>query len=262
MYCPKQGLRHFKVELYEGFNGEKNDFTSKPRPCNNLAYILSGNAVFEENGKEITVSAGEYIFIAKGCEYRSRWYGTDSVRFITIQFDFEWQNDPLKNKIIKIQTIKGNNTSESKMRYLYEHQNDTGSESFAFLGTFYLLCAETISQLKYVSVSKKSAVQPALDYLEANFDKKVSVKYLASLCFLSEAHFYTCFKNEIGTSPIDYKNRLCIRHTMHTLVSEPKMSIEDIAEAYGFESAVYFRRLFKSITGKTPSEYRKSEILM
>jgi transcriptional regulator GlxA family with amidase domain len=35
-------------------------------------------------------------------------------------------------------------------------------------------------------------------------------------------------------------------------------TVDDIAARVGFSSAVYFRRIFKEIMGKLPSEYRKN----
>ncbi len=259
MYCPKQGLKYFVTDSYEYKDEVSDDFSTTPRPSHNLSYVISGQVDFEENGNFVTAYAGNFAFIPKGCTYRYRWHGKGIIESITAHFDFDWRYDPLKNKLIHIQILKGNADSEAKMKYIYEHQNDTNSESFSFVSTFYSLCADTFSQLKYTEISESTTIQPALDYLEMNFDKKVSVKYLASLCYMSEVRFFTAFKNETGMTPIDYKNKIRIRHAMNTLVSEPNEKIEDIAYTYGFESAIYFRRLFKSITGKTPSEYRKSK---
>ena len=49
---------------------------------------------------------------------------------------------------------------------------------------------------------------------------------------------------------------------MYALVADPHRSIESLSAEYGFESPVYFRRLFKSITGTTPTEYRYQQTLI
>lgn len=260
MYCPKQGLRFFQAIRYDLDEEVCDDFTANPRPHNNLSFIIDGQVDFEENGNLVTVCAGDYAFMPKGCAFRYRWHGKNGIKSIAARFDFDWLYDPLKNKKMSIQAIKGKADSEAKMKYLLEHQNDADTGSFAFISAFYSLCAETLTQLKYSEIAKSNTVQPALDYLEVNFDKKTPIKYLASLCYLSEARFFANFKAETGMTPTDYKNKIRIRHAMNALISEPERNIEDISASYGFESAIYFRRLFKSITGKTPGEYRKSEI--
>ena len=86
---------------------------------------------------------------------------------------------------------------------------------------------------------------------------RFTVDELAEVCHMSTSHFYACFKNAVGMSPIEYKNSVCINRAMLRLVSEDK-TIEEISEELGFESAAYFRKVFKRVTGKTPKEYRKS----
>ena len=49
---------------------------------------------------------------------------------------------------------------------------------------------------------------------------------------------------------------------MYALVADPKKSIETLSAEYGFDSPVYFRRLFKSVTGVTPTEYRSRQMLI
>ena len=46
------------------------------------------------------------------------------------------------------------------------------------------------------------------------------------------------------------------------LIEDKNISVEEIASTHGFESAVYFRRLFKKFTGKTPTEYRRQEFIL
>ena len=105
-------------------------------------------------------------------------------------------------------------------------------------------------------------VAAAIEYLEYHYKEPCKVEDLAELCFLSPSRFFYRFKEQTGFSPIVYKNRLCIRHAAQALLLEKHKSIEEISEEYGFESAVYFRRLFKSVTGKTPTNYRREEALL
>ena len=40
------------------------------------------------------------------------------------------------------------------------------------------------------------------------------------------------------------------------LLFDKNKSIEEISNEFGFDSPIYFRRVFKKLTGKTPTEYR------
>lgn len=151
---------------------------------------------------------------------------------------------------------------KAEYQYLHTHQQEKGAEAFLFMTRFYRLCHTLFSQFNSEPLQGTGVVQPALDYLEEHFREPVAVRELAARCCLSESYFYTCFRHETGFSPMAYKNRVCIRHAAYTLVSEPEKSIEEISAECGFSSSIYFRRLFRQITGKTPREYRKAEVLI
>jgi YesN/AraC family two-component response regulator len=36
--------------------------------------------------------------------------------------------------------------------------------------------------------------------------------------------------------------------------------VEEISSRLGFESAIYFRRVFKKVTGKSPTAYLKTDV--
>ena len=59
-------------------------------------------------------------------------------------------------------------------------------------------------------------------------------------------------------TPVEYKNAIIVSRAQRILLDDPTASIEKISERLGFESSIYFRRLFKAQTGKTPREYRQT----
>ena len=100
-------------------------------------------------------------------------------------------------------------------------------------------------------------IRHAVRYIETHYDAPLRVDELAALCHISASYFYECFKREMGLSPIEYKNQITVRHAQRALIDSPEASIEEISEKLGFESSVYFRRLFKAKTGMSPRDYRK-----
>lgn len=76
---------------------------------------------------------------------------------------------------------------------------------------------------------------------------------------MSEAYFYVKFREYMKMTPIEYKNQAAIAFAKEMLVYNPSMPIEEISEAAGFESGIYFRRVFRTLTGMSPKEYRKNE---
>lgn len=88
-----------------------------------------------------------------------------------------------------------------------------------------------------------------------NYTDNLTIQELATIANLSPSRFFTVFKKETGITPIEYKNRICIRNAEKMLLISD-LSIEEIAEKLGFNSSSYFRRTFKAYTGKSPREYK------
>ena len=76
---------------------------------------------------------------------------------------------------------------------------------------------------------------------------------------MSTSRFFPCFKQSTGETPVDYINRFRISKSI-IFMYDKNLSIEEISEKVGFKSSIYFRRVFKKITGKTPREYKKTSM--
>ena len=102
-----------------------------------------------------------------------------------------------------------------------------------------------------------NSIKKAVDYITINYFKNVSVAELAGIANLSPSRFFTVFKNEIGMTPIEYKNYICIQNAEKLLLST-ELSMEEISEKIGFNSSTYFRRTFKKYVGSSPRDYKNS----
>ena len=96
----------------------------------------------------------------------------------------------------------------------------------------------------------------ALAYIERRCCEDFPVSELAKACYVSESRLYHLFRAEMHKSPIEYKNEMKVLRSIEYL-KNGYTSVEEISALLGFRSAAYFRRLFKKITGMTPSEYRR-----
>lgn len=96
----------------------------------------------------------------------------------------------------------------------------------------------------------------ALQYIENNLHKNISVAKLADQSCMSEANFYRCFKNQLGISPVEYINQKRIEQA-RKMLANIEHPIADISMACGFNSLNHFFRLFKKYVGATPAGFRK-----
>jgi len=92
--------------------------------------------------------------------------------------------------------------------------------------------------------------------LESDFERNWRLDELLDIAHMSRSNFMRVFKRATSQAPMEYLNRLRIRHAMKLLRDSP-LGITDIAFQSGFSDSNYFARYFKKSTGTSPSVYRK-----
>lgn len=82
-----------------------------------------------------------------------------------------------------------------------------------------------------------------------------SVHQVAAEVGYSSDHFTRTFKKIMGCSPQQFLVNARITKAKHLLV-DSELSIKEMADQLGYCNAYFFSRQFKTMTGKTPTQYR------
>ncbi|MFT9077539.1 helix-turn-helix transcriptional regulator, partial [Ethanoligenens sp.] len=98
-------------------------------------------------------------------------------------------------------------------------------------------------------------VQAAINYIEMNLCKELSLDKISDFVGFSKFYFHRAFQSEVGIPIYDYirKRRLA---TAASVLLTTNISILDIAISFHFESQEAFTRAFKSIYKLPPGRYR------
>lgn len=72
---------------------------------------------------------------------------------------------------------------------------------------------------------------------------------------VSPSYGYRVFRKVFGISPRQYLTKIKLEHAQ-SLLLETNMSIEQIANQLGYQSASQFSRQFKRWTGQSPRQYK------
>ncbi len=94
------------------------------------------------------------------------------------------------------------------------------------------------------------------DYVQSNFQNHISLDEISTVASMTVPSFCRYFKRISGKNFTRFVNEIRIVHACR-LLTEEHDSISNIALESGFNNFSYFNRIFKDITGKSPSEYRK-----
>ncbi len=100
-------------------------------------------------------------------------------------------------------------------------------------------------------------VQKAIIKIESDLAGDLSLNTLAKEANVSPNYFSSLFKKETGLPLTQYVNNKRIEYAKN-LLKTTSLQVQTIAQHTGILDLHYFCRLFKSVTGKTPSEYRAS----
>ena len=93
-------------------------------------------------------------------------------------------------------------------------------------------------------------------YIEENLEKRITLQDLSQVVHFNKAHIIEVFKNLMGTTPVQYINRMRLRKAKELLATTDK-SITEIAMTAGFQSIHYFSRYFKEKERISPLLYRE-----
>lgn len=98
----------------------------------------------------------------------------------------------------------------------------------------------------------------SVEYVNKNYDKNISVKQLAEMENLSASRYRTVFKKAMGMSPTEYITTMRI-NAAALYLQHDNMSVKETAYAVGYDDSLYFSKVFKKVTGKSPKNYRATK---
>jgi AraC-like DNA-binding protein len=140
-----------------------------------------------------------------------------------------------------------------------------GSLSFSLEETLWLykLISSALTQLPggvWQSEQPEARVQRVIQYMNRNFEKRLTNEELAGLTGLAVNSFARLFREQTGSSPMRYLTKIRIENACNMLYHSDT-NVSRIAEESGYSDRYYFSKMFRKEMGISPVRYRKQFML-
>lgn len=226
-------------------------------------YCVDGSGHYRLNGKEHTVSANQFFILPPGVGHE---YWSDEADPWTIY----WMHFAGKmassyaDGLDTPHSIKPSRNSRIADRIdMFEEMMGCLSEWHDLESIRYCssLLHHFLGSLRYLD-SFRSQREESKDYVEAikhfiseNLERQLSLAEIAEYAGRSIPQISAVFKKRTGYTLINYVNMEKISRACR-LLDETQLRLNQISPKVGIADPGYFSRLFSSIMGMSPSEYR------
>ncbi|MEK3882795.1 response regulator [Paenibacillus sp. PL2-23] len=99
-------------------------------------------------------------------------------------------------------------------------------------------------------------VEEGIRYIEEHLGEPLSMKEAAEQLHMNASYFSVLFKEQTGLSFTEYVTRRRIQRAKE-LLGGTGLSIGEIAERVGYQTDKYFVKVFRTLEGMSPGQYRK-----
>lgn len=102
--------------------------------------------------------------------------------------------------------------------------------------------------------TKRAIIDNVKSYVLSNIEYDHRLSEIASVFFYNEVYLGRLFQSEYGESFKEFLNRERVTRAKKLL--EEELTVTEVAKRVGYNSVTYFNRVFKRLTGFTPTKYK------
>ena len=253
-FCSTSFLQINSCGVQVKYENEMHILRKKGRCDYHILFVCEGECqVFYEKKMNI-IKMGGFVFYPPNM--RQEYILNKKTKTIWLHFNgYEVENILLEAKIsFGIHQIPYSSIFEKMfLQLIAEHNNQLNiSNEKGLLLTILFDLGKSINRV-YTTENK---ISECIKFITTHYNTNISISELAASCNLSNSRFYHLFKTVTQMSPYKYQQELRINNAK-LMLSSTNLSVSEISIQLGYGDPLYFSRLFKRKTGKSPMEFRK-----
>lgn len=220
-------------------------------PYYDFTYVLEGSMTYVINGKDITITRNDAIFLPPGTR-RARRKGTDPVRYVS--FNFHLFDDVALPFDCVLRGCISDDTRRLFKLFAQQHLSPKFHSEQKCVNLLNYILFELLDTTAIGA--KNEHVIKILRHVEESPAAPHTLRSLSQLVGLTPEYTATVFKRETGKTVTEYVNerRLLLAKSE---ICNTRRPLTEIATEVGFANYHYFTRLFKKHFDTTPTKMRK-----
>lgn len=254
--------KHIACQRIQGVND--NMVKSHYHEYYELYYLEYGERYHMVDDKLCLIRSGEFIIFPPYVMHHS--YGDSDVRFKRVVLYFSKEAVLVNEALDKLCSSTGVYRSDSSVsqavlkllnEILREQENPAEYSENAMQMLLNQLLIKIARHSKEVpEPEKENRITDVLHFIHHNYMDNITLEDLAARFFISQYYLCREFKRCTNSTIVQYINSVRIIHAQR-LFMESSKNITEISKLVGFSNVTHFDRVFKNITGMSPSECKK-----
>lgn len=229
-----------------------------------LYYLETGERYHMIEDRLYKIYPGEFLLFSPYVMHHS--YGEENVEFkrLLVYFRKDEVDSPALLRMLEEGTgvykpdVRTKVLIHRMLETLLKEQEKEGALTELYGHTLLNLILLTIVRHIQTPVKeeKRGWVAEVINYIHLHYYEDISLESLAQRFYVSPYYLCREFKKYTNSTLIQYLNVTRIMNAQRKFM-ETDGNITAISKATGFSNITHFNRVFKAVTGMTPSQYRK-----
>lgn len=266
-------VHYYEFDKNFVFEGESHDFWE-------MVYVDKGQILVRAGDEEFALGQGETVFHAPN-EFHSVKALDSSPNFFVISFEcsslvmqsFVGRRAQLDKTL---RPFISSIISEAEKTYVIP-KNDTGLKKLVkkktaqiggeqliktYLEQLLIMLLRAAEESESSLFPSKESMQNHIvtsvrEYIEENLESTLRLDVLCRKFGYGKTYLCRLFREQTGTTIASYVSERKIKKAK-ALIREHQYNFSEISEMLAFDNQQYFARVFKKITGMSPSEFKRS----
>ena len=267
-------IHYYEFDKNFSYGGESHDFWE-------MVYVDKGKVLVSNEKDEIVLSQGDIVFHKPNEFHAIRAYESAPNFFVitfvckspSMKFLEEYHTKLDENLRPFISSI----IKESDLTFIIPKNDPTltrlvkkddaiiGGEQLikTYLEQLLISLIRNVQRVNDVNIftSKQGMenhlIESIKSYLDKNVESKVKISDICAKLGYSKSYLCKIFSDQTGQSISNYGTHAKIKRAKQ-LIRENKYNFSQISDILNFDNSQYFSRVFKRITGMTPTEFKET----